>query len=79
MFGFQTLDLVTTERRALPRVDGLAIIPDTLNPELAAERLTALDRTIADLEDARAALRRLAKACNSKDSGPCPIIAAFQG
>ena len=47
--------------------------------ELAAERLTALDRTIADLEDARAALRRLAKACNSKDSGPCPIIAAFQG
>lgn len=47
--------------------------------ELAAERLAALDRTIADLEDARAALRRLANACVSKDSGPCPIIAAFQG
>lgn len=47
--------------------------------ELAAERLAALDRTIADLEDARAALRRLAGACASKDSGPCPIIAAFQG
>jgi MerR family mercuric resistance operon transcriptional regulator len=46
---------------------------------LAAERLAALDRTIADLEDARAALRRLAGACASKDSGPCPIIAAFQG
>lgn len=46
--------------------------------ELAAERLAALDRTIADLEDARAALRRLAEACASKDSGPCPIIAAFQ-
>lgn len=46
---------------------------------LAAERLEALDRTIADLEVARAALRRLANACASKDSGPCPIIAAFQG
>lgn len=46
---------------------------------LAAERLEALDRTIADLEAARAALRRLASACASKDSGPCPIIAAFQG
>lgn len=45
---------------------------------LAAERLTALDRTIADLEEARAALRRLAEVCGSKDRGPCPIIAAFQ-
>lgn len=47
--------------------------------ELAAGRLAALDRTIADLEEARTALRRLASACASKDSGPCPIIAAFQG
>lgn len=46
---------------------------------LAAERLEALDQTIADLEDARAALRRLAKACASDTPGPCPIIAAFQG
>ncbi len=46
---------------------------------LAAKRLAALDRTIADLDDARAALRRLASACAAKDSGPCPIIAAFQG
>ena len=46
--------------------------------ELAAERLAALDRTIADLEDARAALRRLAQACAKDDAGPCPIIAAFQ-
>lgn len=42
-------------------------------------RSAALDRTIADLEEARAALRRLASACASRDSGPCPIIAAFQG
>lgn len=47
--------------------------------ELAAERLAALDRTISDLEQARTALRRLAQACQSKDTGPCPIIAAFQG
>lgn len=47
--------------------------------ELAAERLAALDRTIADLQEARTALRRLAGACASTDSGPCPIIAAFQG
>lgn len=47
--------------------------------ELAAERLVALDRTISDLEQARSALRRLAQACQSKDTGPCPIIAAFQG
>jgi len=47
--------------------------------ELAAERLAALDRTIADLEQARAGLRRLAGACASTDSGPCPIIAAFEG
>ncbi|MFA4937717.1 MerR family transcriptional regulator [Brevundimonas sp.] len=47
--------------------------------ELAAERLTALDRTITELEKARAALRGLAGACASNDSGPCPIIEAFQG
>ena len=46
---------------------------------LAADRLAALDRTIADLEAARAALRRLASACTARNSGPCPIIAAFQG
>lgn len=46
---------------------------------LAAERLTALDRTIAELEAARTSLRRLAKSCASTNSGPCPIIAAFQG
>lgn len=47
--------------------------------ELAAERLSALDQTIADLEEARAALKRLAGACVSSDIGPCPIIEAFQG
>ena len=47
--------------------------------KLATERLGALDRTIAELEEARTALRRLASACSETTTGPCPIIAAFQG
>lgn len=45
--------------------------------ELAAQRLSALDRKIAELEAARACLQRLASACGSATPGPCPIIAAF--
>ncbi|MGZ9099046.1 MAG: MerR family DNA-binding protein [Brevundimonas sp.] len=45
---------------------------------LAAERLAALDAKIAELEAARAALRRLARACADGGRGPCPIIAAFE-
>ena len=45
---------------------------------LAAERLAALDRKIADLQAARSALRRLVSACGASSVGPCPIIAAFQ-
>lgn len=44
---------------------------------MAVERLAALDRRIAELEDARGALRRLAKTCGGSDNGPCPIIEAF--
>lgn len=46
--------------------------------ELAAERLEALDAKIAELEAARAALRRLAAACGASSAGPCPIIASFE-
>ncbi|WP_432763569.1 hypothetical protein [Brevundimonas aurifodinae] len=46
---------------------------------VGTEHLEALDRTIADLEQARAGLRRLAGARASKDTGPCPIIETFQG
>ncbi|HEY1224608.1 MAG TPA: MerR family DNA-binding protein [Brevundimonas sp.] len=45
---------------------------------LAQERLTALDAKIAELEAARAALQRLARACSASAAGPCPIIEAFQ-
>ncbi|MBV9078565.1 MAG: MerR family DNA-binding protein [Methylobacteriaceae bacterium] len=44
---------------------------------LAAERVGALDRRIAELSAARDALARLARACGSSDRGPCPILAAF--
>lgn len=45
--------------------------------ELAREQLGVLDAKIAELENARAALRRLAHACEASERGPCPILAAF--
>jgi MerR family transcriptional regulator, mercuric resistance operon regulatory protein len=44
---------------------------------LAAERIAALDEKIAELQAAREALARLARACMASDVGPCPIIEAF--
>ena len=44
---------------------------------LAEERIAALDARIAELEAARASLRRLAGACASGGKGPCPILEAF--
>ena len=46
---------------------------------LATARIAALDERIAELERARASLKRLAKACAGHDDGPCPIIEAFGG
>jgi len=46
---------------------------------LARERIVALDARIAELSAARQSLRRLADACGATSSGPCPIIAAFDG
>lgn len=45
--------------------------------EMARERLAALDAQIAQLQDARASLARLANACAKGEAGPCPILAAF--
>jgi MerR family mercuric resistance operon transcriptional regulator len=47
--------------------------------DLARLRVAALDAKIAELQDARASLMRLADACGKGGSGPCPIIAAFEG
>ncbi|MDP1914529.1 MerR family DNA-binding protein [Brevundimonas sp.] len=46
---------------------------------LAGARLGELDAKIAELEAARAALRRLATACADGGTGPCPILEAFEG
>lgn len=45
---------------------------------LAEARLGELDVRIAELESARAALRRLATACADGGKGPCPILEAFE-
>ena len=45
---------------------------------LARARIAALDAKIAELKQAREALRRLEQECAVSDEGPCPIIAAFE-
>ena len=46
--------------------------------ELAGARVKALDREIADLQQARDALKRLARECGSGGVGPCPILTSFE-
>ncbi|MEO5865848.1 MAG: MerR family DNA-binding protein [Sphingomonas sp.] len=45
--------------------------------ELAERQIAALDARIAELEAARASLKRLAHDCGLGGAGPCPIIRAF--
>ncbi len=45
---------------------------------LARERISALDKRIAELQSARKALSHLADACSAGTEGPCPIIASFE-
>ena len=44
---------------------------------LARERIAALSGKISELESARAALKRLDRACRANSRGPCPILKAF--
>jgi MerR family transcriptional regulator, mercuric resistance operon regulatory protein len=44
---------------------------------LAKARVRALDDQIAKLKRARDALKRLATECAGGESGPCPILSAF--
>jgi MerR family mercuric resistance operon transcriptional regulator len=46
---------------------------------LAEARVAALDAQIARLQRARRSLRQLAAECAAGDSGPCPILEAFDG
>jgi len=45
---------------------------------LAQARIAKLDDRIAELQAARKALAKLALACGDSDSGPCPILEAFE-
>ncbi|PAX07678.1 MerR family transcriptional regulator [Sphingomonas lenta] len=45
---------------------------------LAERRMATLDAKIAELQEARAALARLARRCGGGGAGPCPIIEAFE-
>ncbi len=45
--------------------------------ELAKARIASLGERIAELEQAREALRRLAQECGSGGPGPCPILTSF--
>lgn len=45
---------------------------------LARARVAALDARIEELREARDALATLAAACAGGDSGPCPILSAFE-
>lgn len=45
---------------------------------LARQRIDALDAKIAQMTATRAALARLADQCAASETGPCPIMAAFE-
>ncbi|URD60271.1 MerR family DNA-binding protein [Sphingomonas sp. KRR8] len=45
---------------------------------LATQRIAAIDGRIAELQEARAALSRLATACAREREKPCPILTAFE-
>jgi MerR family mercuric resistance operon transcriptional regulator len=45
--------------------------------ELAAARIARLNSKIAELEQARDALQRLARECRNGSTGPCPILTSF--
>ena len=46
--------------------------------EMARGRIAALDAKIAELQQARRSLAKLARECASGAAGPCPIIASFE-
>lgn len=46
--------------------------------EMARTRIAALDEKIAELQQARNSLSRLARECAAESQGPCPIISSFE-
>ncbi|MEQ9315491.1 MAG: MerR family DNA-binding protein, partial [Henriciella sp.] len=46
--------------------------------ELAEAQIEILEEKICDLQAARSALQRLSRECANTNSGPCPILSAFE-
>ena len=51
---------------------------ETLQRALADARITAIEKTIAELDAARRALVGLSRQCAAADTVHCPIISAFE-
>lgn len=47
--------------------------------ELAQDTIAKLNEQIVEMEQARNYLQKLAQQCTAKASGPCPILASFDG
>ena len=47
--------------------------------ELARAKVAKLKEQIGEMERARDYLQKLARQCSAKTSGPCPILASFDG
>jgi len=47
--------------------------------DMARARISELDARIAELQRVRGSLARLAQECGAGGTGPCPIIASFEG
>lgn len=66
----------------LDEIGGLLALDATDDRErahaLAMERLGQIDKRIAELRVARSALAQLANLCAAGNTGPCPIIQAFE-
>ncbi|NUR14147.1 MAG: MerR family transcriptional regulator [Bradyrhizobium sp.] len=66
----------------LEQIKELLVLDATQDREraraLAEGRIKALDQKIAELRQARDALRHLASECRSGPRGPCPILNAFE-
>jgi MerR family mercuric resistance operon transcriptional regulator len=73
----QTAGFTLEEIAELLRLDASGDRPRAR--EMARARIEALDAKIAELEQARRSLSKLARECAAGDKGPCPIIASFEG
>jgi hypothetical protein len=69
-FGYQTLDLLSTESRTLPGAPGVQLVPDALNPALAAERLARRSLRLGMWEDESAAFGSVAGYWTAAPDGP---------